>query len=64
LVSACDKADDIEIVQREIRVDFDLGFAQLRKRRVSGWGRTTRFDVLLRAGAIGVSGETYRPDKA
>jgi hypothetical protein len=64
LVSACDKANDIEIVLREIGVAFDLRFARLRKLRVSWWGRTTCFDVLLRAGAIGVSGETYRPDKA
>ncbi|HSH61127.1 MAG TPA: hypothetical protein VK988_16100 [Acidimicrobiales bacterium] len=64
LVSACDKADDIENVLCECGVAFDERFAALMKFRVSCWGRTTCFDVLLRAGALAVSGETYRPDKA
>ncbi len=45
-------------------VAFDERFAALMKFRVSWWGRRTCFDVLLRAGALAVSGETYRPDKA
>lgn len=64
LVSACDKADDIENVLCESGVAFDERFAALMKFPVSWWGRTTCFDVLLRAGALAVSGETYRPDKA
>ncbi len=64
LVSACDKADDIENVLCESAVAFEERSAALMKLRVSWWGRTTCFDVLLRAGALAVSGETYRPDKA
>lgn len=64
LASACDKADDIEHVLCQTGVSFDERFAQLMKLDVSWWGRTTCFDVLMRAGALAVSGQTYRPVKA
>lgn len=64
LVSACDKCDDIEEVLFERGLTFAERFTRLRNLKVSWWGRTTCFDVLLRAGALGVSGETYRPEKA
>lgn len=64
LVSACDKADDIQPVLFQYGLSFDDRFARLMKLNVSWWGRTTCFDVLLRAGALGVSGGAYRPEKA
>ena len=64
LVSACDKCDDIEQLVFERGLTFEERFTRLRNLKVSWWGRTTCFDVLLRAGALGVSGERYRPEKA
>lgn len=64
LVSACDKCDDIQQLLFERGLTFEERFTRLRSLKVSWWGRTTCFDVLLRAGALSVSGETYRPEKA
>lgn len=64
LVSACEKADEIRAVMLAPGMTFDDRFTALRRVGVHWWGRTTCFDALLRAGALGVGGHTYRPDKA
>jgi len=64
LVSACNKCDAIQQILFGRGFTFDERFARLRSLKVRWWGRTTCFDVLLRAGALAVSGETYRPEKA
>lgn len=43
---------------------FDGRYARLRAARVPQWGRTTSFDLLLRAGAVGVGGKHYEPEFA
>jgi hypothetical protein len=64
LLSACEKADDIREVFFLQRLSFDDRFDRLMEVDVSWWGRTTCFDALLRAGSLGVSGRSYRPDKS
>ena len=64
LLSACEKAADIQDVTFERGLSFDERFTRLMKVDVNWWGRTTCFDALLRAGVLGVSGETYRPERA
>lgn len=64
LISVCEKADDIRDVVFERGLTFDERFVHLMKVNVSWWGRTTCFDALLRSGALGVTGESYRPEKA
>lgn len=64
LTSACDKADGIHHILFQRGITFDDRFGQLMKIDVSWWGRTTCFDLLLRAGALGVSGQSYRPRMA
>jgi hypothetical protein len=44
--------------------DFDERYERLRDARVRQWGRTTCFDLLLRAGALGVGGTRYLPELA
>ncbi len=46
------------------REDFDTRYLRLRGARMRQWGRTTCFDLLLRAGALGVGGRQYAPDYA
>jgi hypothetical protein len=46
------------------RGSFDDRFKALRQTRVFAWGQTTCFDAVLRAGALGVAGRLYRPEKA
>lgn len=43
---------------------FHERYIRLRKARVPQWGRTTVFDLLLRAGALAVGGEHYEPEYA
>lgn len=64
LISACENAAAIEDVMFDRDLSFDERFMRLVKVDVSWWGRTTCFDALLRSGALGVSGETYRPERA
>jgi hypothetical protein len=40
---------------------FEERFAELGRINVTWWARTTRFDVLTRAGQLRVAGETYEP---
>jgi hypothetical protein len=44
--------------------DFDSRYRRLLGSRLTQWGRTTCFDLLLRAGALGVGGERYLPELA
>lgn len=64
IVSACEKAEGIHEVLCSSGRSFDDRFSRLRALRVSWWGRTTCFDVLVRAGCLGVAKDHYRPEKA
>ena len=44
--------------------DFDTRYLDLRAAKLRQWGRTTSFDLLLRAGALGVGGKRYKPEFA
>lgn len=46
------------------REDFGTRYWRLRNARCEQWGRTTCFDLLLRAGALGVDGSNYAPQIA
>jgi hypothetical protein len=61
LISACEKATEIEHILGEPSANFEDRFTRLRELHVAWWGRTTCFDVLVRAGVLGVSGNHYRP---
>lgn len=43
---------------------FEERYWQIRRPQLPQWGRTTTFDLLLRAGALGVGGEPYAPTTA
>ena len=64
LASACAKADAIEDVLVARGMAFEERFERLTDINVHWWGRTTHFDLLVRAGAIAVAGEAYGPGKA
>jgi hypothetical protein len=63
LVAACGQSDLFRSVLHR-RDDFDARYRALRDARVRQWGRTTCFDLLLRAGALGVGGERCLPELA
>lgn len=44
--------------------DFDTRYRRLHGARMTQWGRTTSFDLLLRTGALGVGGTSYKPELA
>jgi hypothetical protein len=44
--------------------DFDRRYRRIRGARMRQWGRTTSFDLLLRTGALGVGGQSYKPEFA
>lgn len=44
--------------------DFDTRYRRLREAHARQWGRTTSFDLLLRAGALGIGGQHYKPEYA
>lgn len=63
LVSACQHAE----VFRQILLSgetFDDRFKNLQALHASQWGRTTCFDLLLRAAALRVGEQDYMPDRA
>lgn len=63
LVSACERAAEFEEIL--IRGDgFRDRYQELRELRATQWGRTTCFDLVLRAGALGIGGRRYPPDQA
>jgi hypothetical protein len=63
LVAACDQHALFRSVLHSTD-DFDARYRRLREARVRQWGRTTCFDLLLRAGALGVGGKRRLPDLA
>jgi hypothetical protein len=44
--------------------DFDKRDLELRAAKLRQWGRTTSYDLLLRAGTLGVGDYKYKPDYA
>lgn len=64
LVFACNNRDDLEDILCAGGTSFDERFDELRRLNVRGWGRTTYFDVLARAGVLAVGEDSYRPDRA
>jgi hypothetical protein len=63
LVSACaDHGLFREVLHS--RDDFDTRFRRLCEARMPEWGCMTCFDLLLRAGALGVGGRRYGPEYA
>jgi hypothetical protein len=63
LIAACERSDFLHEVIYTPR-SFDDRYGRLRTARLARWGRTTCFDLLLRTGALGVSGEHYEPEVA
>jgi hypothetical protein len=63
LVAAC---ADHELLNNLLHCgeDFDTRYLRLRAAKLRQWGRTTAFDLLLRAGALNVGGQSYKPDYA
>lgn len=63
LVAACGHNDFLHDLLHTGR-SFDARYRRLREARLSRWGRTTCFDLLLRTGALRVGGEHYEPEIA
>jgi hypothetical protein len=63
LQSACANAGFFRMVLLE-PASFDDRFKRLRASHLPQWGRTTCFDLLLRAGALGIGGMNYEPAMA
>jgi hypothetical protein len=63
LVSACTYADAFRHILHD-DVGFDDRFDSLLALRAPQWRRTTCFDLLLRAGALGIGGRYYAPERA
>jgi ribosomal protein S18 acetylase RimI-like enzyme len=63
LVAACAKHALFRSVLHDDE-DFDARYRTLHDARVRQWGRTTCFDLLLRAGALGVGGKRCLPELA
>jgi hypothetical protein len=63
LVAAC---ANVELFRNVLHSgdDFDTRYRTLRSRGIRQWGRTTCFDLLLRAGALGIGGQRYKPEFA
>lgn len=64
LIAASGQPEGLREVLQQHGLTFDERFNRLQEIRPPGWGRTTCFDVLLRAGALDVGPEPYGPDKA
>lgn len=63
LVSACANAKFLDDVLHSAE-DFDTRYQRLRSAQLSDWGGTTAFDLLVRAGALGVGGQHFEPQRA
>jgi hypothetical protein len=63
LIAACDQS---ALVREVLHTPggFDDRYRRLRDAHLAQWGRTTCFDLLLRTGALGISGYTYEPEIA
>lgn len=64
LVSACEKAEELERVLTTPGRTFDERFWELGSIHVWGWRRTTNFDALVRGGMLKLDGVGYRPTRA
>jgi hypothetical protein len=64
LAAASDNADLFHNVLTDRGTTFEQRYARIRSAHLPQWGRTTTFDLVLRAGALGISGETYGPETA
>jgi hypothetical protein len=64
LVSACEKAEQLEHILARPGLTFDERFTELSRIHVYAWGRTTNFDALARGGLLRVDGAGYRPEQA
>ena len=64
LVSICDNAGEIKRVMCASGATFDQRLNDLEALDIDGWGRTTYFDTLARAGILKVGRSAYRPRKA
>lgn len=64
LVSASEHADFFYQVLFAVTDTFEQRAKQIRDARLPQWGRTTTFDLLLRAGDLGIGGANYRPTTA
>lgn len=63
LVAASENADFFRDVLFS-DATFEERYWRIRQPRLPQWGRTTTFDLLLRAGALGIGGERYAPTTA
>ena len=64
LVGACEHRAEFERILTTDLGGFDSRFQTLWNLGASDWGRTTSYDLILRAGAIGVGGHHYAPEFA
>lgn len=63
LLSACRHADAFEEILLGAG-SFNERYSALGALRARQWGRTTRYDLVLRAGALGLGDHFYEPDRA
>jgi hypothetical protein len=63
LIAACDRSDFLQEVLHT-RSSFDDRYQRLLSAGLARWARTTCFDLLLRAGALGIGGQYYGPEIA
>jgi len=63
LVSACSHAAAFRAILLGTG-SFHDRYKDIGALRASQWGRTTRYDLVLRAGALRVAGYDYEPDRA
>jgi hypothetical protein len=63
LVAACESSEFIRELLH-VPCSFDGRYQRLREAKLARWGRTTCFDLLLRAGALAIGGRRYEPDMA
>ena len=63
LISACARAQEFRSILHNGK-GFHDRFQSLLHLRARQWGRTTCFDLLIRAGQLGVGGQTYEPEFA
>ena len=63
LASACQHSEQFKCILH-CGLSFHVRFENLRAMPATQWGRTTCFDLLLRAGLLGVGGQHYSPDRA
>lgn len=63
VISACDGAEQFRNILHQDG-GFHNRYQSLRRLHARYWGRTTCFDLLIRAGNLGVGGQLYEPEFA